>query len=129
MKVRSGFVSNSSSTSYVIAVTREFKATPEQIQAFYDRCNKYSEDDDVTDLDKAEKQMAEIVEVLCLNEDIWLGEAPSPNISNFVTACKDDVILTSLDGGPEDDTICNIFADKCKDKTIEKMKKLIGEQS
>ena len=77
MKIRQGFVSNSSRTSYVIALARNYKATKEQIQKFADGIAKW-EDEEYT-FEQADKQIKIIVEALCsiAGKCIWEEESPS----------------------------------------------------
>jgi hypothetical protein len=128
MKIRSGFVSNSSSTSYVIAVTRNFKTDQAGMQRFLDTCNEWS-DYEIKDLEQADAKMGEIIDALCSNEEIWTCEAPVPYISEFVDTFKDDIVLFAIDGGPDDGKVLNAFADSCKDKTIDKLKKIMESQN
>jgi hypothetical protein len=129
MKIRSGFVSNSSSTSYVIAVTRNFKTDQAGMQKFLDECSRWSDDDEITNLEQADKKIGEIIEALCSHEQIWTCEAPCSHISEFVDAFKDEIQISSLDGGPDDGKVLNILADNCKDKTMTKLKKLMETQN
>jgi hypothetical protein len=127
MKIRAGFVSNSSSTSYVIAVTRNFKTDQAGMQKFLDACISEWDDNEITDLEQADKKIGEIVEALCSHEQIWNTEAPVSHISEFVDTFKDDIVLFAIDGGPEDGKVLNAMADSCKEKTIAKIAKLLME--
>jgi len=128
MKIRAGFVSNSSSTSYVIALTRDFKTTQAKMQRFMDECDEYT-DVEITNLKQADECIGRIVESLCSNSEIWIDDSPVENLYEFITVFDDDITITSLDGGPEESKVCNIFADSCKDKTILKLKKITESQN
>ena len=122
MKIRKGFVSNSSSTSYVIALTRDYEASEEKVLEFmkeYEECY----DEELGSIEKARELIAWIIGKLCSSEQVWTEEYEG--VCCFIQAFSDDICLTYIDSGPDDSSISNIFADKCKDETIEKMKKFI----
>ncbi len=130
MKIRKGFVSNSSSTSYVIAVTRNFKPSPDKMQEFLDRCNQYSKSDMVVDIESAEKQIEAIVEDLCNRSQIWQDhDEPAEHMSDFVDIFEDEVQLFAIDSGSEDGKFLNVLADSCKDETMKKLTKLMKAQN
>ena len=129
MKIRTGFVSNSSSTSYVIALTRDFKPTPKQIKDFIQECNDYNEDDDndkdIVTKENAVEIISGIVEELCKNGELSWYEGEDVEIDNFVpfmSACSDSFEICAVNGGHGCDSLANILADDIKDKTTEIMK-------
>jgi len=125
MKIRLGFVSNSSSTSFVIALTRDFKATPEQLEKFIKECQEYNYEEDAKGKamtsEQATKTIAEIVEELCKNgEWSWCdGDIEIENFHPFMWACGDSVEICAVDGGHGCDSLANILADDLIDKTLE----------
>lgn len=127
MKLRNGFVSNSSSSSYIIAVTRDFQPTDEQIENF-----KNEFDEDLTS-DEAKKVMLHIIERMCQEEELWTGyDADAPNgWWEFLRICK-EVVITTSETGPDDGRCINVLADSCIDKTtaqMDKIRKLNNENS
>jgi len=126
MKIRLGFVSNSSSTSYVIALTRDFKATPEQLEKFISECQEYNYEEDAEGVamtpmtpEQAAKAISEIVEEICkCGEWSWYdGDIEIDNFTPFMYACSDDFEICAVDGGHGCDSLVNILADDLKDKT------------
>ncbi len=117
MKIRLGFVSNSSSTSYVIALTRDFKATPEQLDKFIEECGDF---DTKLTPDQATKSIGEIVEALCSSgEWSWYdGDISIDNFHPFLWAFGDSFEICAVDGGHGCDSLANILADDLRDKTI-----------
>jgi hypothetical protein len=100
------------------------------MQKFLDACNQWSDDDEVMDLETADKVVGEIVEFLCTNEEVWTSEGvPVRNLSEFVDAFEDEIVLFTIDGGPEDGKVLNALADSCKDKTMDKLKKIMESQN
>ncbi len=124
MKIRLGFVSNSSSTSYVIALTRDFRATPEQLDKFIEECG------DVENIkltpEQATKSIGKIVEALCSRGDwSWVDfDIGIDNFHPFMWACGDSIKISEADAGHGCDFLHNILADDLRDKTI----KLITEE-
>ena len=128
MKIRAGFVSNSSSTSYVIALTRDFKTSQAKVQAFMDECDPYA-NLEITSLEQADECIGRIVEALCSHDQIWMTESLVENVYEFINIFGDDIIITTMDGGPDDSQVCNIFADGRKDEMMTKLKKLVESQN
>lgn len=130
MKIRTGFVSNSSSTSFVIALTRDFRATPEQLEKFIDECKGYEEDAVAMTPEQATKAIEGIVEELCKVGDwSWSDGYDISNESenmehfhNFRYTCGDSFQIGESDGGHGCDFLHNILADDLIDKTTELMK-------
>ena len=131
MKIREGFVSNSSSTSYVIALTRDFKTTQAKMQEFVDRCNEWEKcEKHMMTLQKADVAVGEIVEALCGQEVIWdEHDDPPEHCREFMSTFKQEIGVADIDGGPEDGKYMNLFADSCKDKNIEMFKRITEEQN
>jgi len=123
MKIRLGFVSNSSSTSYVIALTRDFRATPEQLEKFIKECQEYNYEEETEGAamspEQATEAISKIVEELCsCGEWSWYdGDIEIDNFSPFMWACSDSFEICAVDGGHGCDSLANILADDLKDKT------------
>lgn len=117
MKIRLGFVSNSSSTSYVIALTRDFKPTPEQLDKFIEDCGDL---DTKLTPEQAIKSINKIVEALCSRgEWSWVDyNIEIDNFSPFMWACEDSFLISEIDGGHGCDSLANILADDLKEKTL-----------
>ncbi len=130
MKIRIGFVSNSFSTSYVIALARDFKTTQAKMQEFIDSCNKYErEEKNMLTLERADKVVEEIVEALCSQAIIWdEHDSPPEYTYNFVRTFGDEIGVVNIDGGPEDGKYVNLFADECKDKHIKMFERIMQKQ-
>ena len=126
MKLRLGFVSNSSSTSYVIALSRDFKATPEQLEKFIKNCKGYDEDSVAMTDEEGAETIAEIVEELCKQGEWSWGDGYGMNeqsenmehYHDFFFACGDSFRIADADGGHGGDFLINILADNNKDKTL-----------
>lgn len=125
MKIRLGFVSNSSSTSYVIALARNYKATKEQIQKFTDRIANW-EDEEYTS-EQADKQIKTIVDALCstAGKCIWIEDSPVQYLDEFINILEDDYILGKIDVSSEAGQVTNILADGNREKVAAKIKKMM----
>ena len=124
MKIRLGFVSNSSSTSYVIALTRDFKTTQDKVQKFMDLCDEWA-NVEITSLEQADEVIGRIVEALCSQSYIWLEESSVENLSEFINVFGDEIIIGAVDVSSESGSVSNIMADSCKEETMKKLKKLV----
>lgn len=129
MKIRSGFISNSSSTSYVIAVTRDFQPTDEQVKKFVERYNAWEKDEDDLSIESGKEQIVKIVDRICREEEVWTSpeyddkKDPLPKGIDVFEEIFEELHLVCMDGGPEDGRIINVLADKCKDKVVAQLKK------
>lgn len=126
MKIRLGFVSNSSSTSYVVALTRDFKTTQDKMQEFLDSRNKYTNEENWITLEQADKEVGKIVDALCTQGIIWEEyDSPPEYVRDFVKVFREDIRVVDIDGGPEDGKYINLFADDCKAENMKMFKKLM----
>jgi len=137
MKIRMGFVSNSSSTSYVVALTRDFKMSPEQLEKFIGECKGYEEDAVVMTPEQAQEVVTGIIDALCTTSswswcdgyDISECDERMEHFHNFFWTVREDILVSDADGGHGSDFLHNILADdiqkkmpklcKCKDKKDE----------
>lgn len=130
MKIRLGFVSNSSSTSYVIAVSRDFEATPEQLAKFIDECKDYDDNSSAMSVDQAKETIATIINAICEigswswcdSYDISESDERLEHFHPFRWACGDSFDISEVDGGHGSNFLHNILADDIK----EKMTKITG---
>ena len=121
MKIRAGFVSKSSSSSYVIVVPNSFevdKISNEEIDKSYIRdYNEYVRADDSVDYDKVKKDLAKCIEQGSLwHEDNYaMFEVSTTLLSKYV--------ISSIETGPEGGEISFI-----KQSSLERLlKKFNGE--
>jgi hypothetical protein len=121
MKYRQGFVSNSSSTSFVVAVPREFVPTEEQIKSFVREYNSWYTDAPISDPQKALDMINEIVNNLC--EDGFLYEL-SGKEEVFINVFP-EMYLTSIEGGPGENSCINILSDEKRKESMAMMKNLV----
>jgi hypothetical protein len=133
MKYRDGFVSNSSSTSFVIAVARDFSPTEEQIKKFTENYNEYNEyNEEAISLETGKEIIDAIVNHLCSSEipdfEVCLS-SPDGEDENYITLDRflnifREVILKTEDmGGSGQDMCVNILADLCINKVKSALKK------
>lgn len=122
MKIRAGFVSNSSSTSFVIALTRDFVPSEVGISKFIDDTIDYDTDIKMS-VEEAKKHIVNLVETLCEHGDIsaydgdW-GIENTNYVSAFLHSFEEDILISEADAGHGCDFLHNILADDLKDKTL-----------
>ena len=121
MKLRTGFVSNSSSSSFVIAITRDYVFSPEIKEKMYNEYINYWEEEEVS-MEQFDNLLKEGLNELCSgNGIIW--EEDSSSITSTILAELEDVVIASVDVGPDAGSTTNIFADN----RIKKVKKQLQE--
>lgn len=123
MKIRIGLVSNSSSTSYVIAITRDFKLSDEQKQKLFENYDPYEEDQ--LEIEGIEELFQKTVEKLCSSSQVWEEDDENNFLYAIVRVLKEEIVLTSLDGAPDAGCYVNVLSDKNKDDFIAKVQKLL----
>lgn len=125
MKIRIGFVSNSSSTSYVIAITRDFKLSDEQKQLLGDYYNEYEDEKDQITIEQIEKLFQKTLEKLCSSSQVWKDDTPL--FDSMIRTLKEKIVLAEIDGSPDEGCCVNVLSDKNKDDFIAKMQKLLPQ--
>ena len=110
MKIKGDFVTNSSSTSYVVLVPNEFRPDDDEIKKLY--TEEYSFDDELSD-EQLLKELPELFEILKEGEDLWYygGEGTNQSLWGMtLDICRThDFLLTSLDmNGEGNNTIIGI---------------------
>lgn len=133
MKIRIGFVSNSSSTSYVIAVTRDFVPSDKGLAEFINDTEDYDTDKKMS-VEEAKEHLANLIETLCVN-GVWSaydgdwsdGEHSVEHLSTFIYSFREEILISEADGGHGCDFLHNILADDLKEKTLKRALPLLNE--
>jgi len=71
MKIKSDFVTNSSSTAYIVAIPQEFVPTDEEIKEAYDFQILYAGDEEVTDEQLYKELKFELFDFLKEGDNLW----------------------------------------------------------
>jgi hypothetical protein len=132
MKIRMGFVSNSSSTSYVIAVMRDFVPSEKGLKEFIDDTKDYETDKKMSP-EIAKECISKIVEAICSGgswsayDGDWSmgGESEVEHMGIFIYSFRDQILVSEADGGHGCDFLHNIFADDI----VEKTNKIMGKEA
>jgi hypothetical protein len=127
MKFRSGFVSNSSSSSFVYLFPDDFDVnkidwekfdfTDYAAEACYDDAAEVEDDGNPVEAGSEENMKADIVKGLkkfFKEKELWYEEDGS--ICTAIEMLFSDYVIAEIDGGPEDGKV--ILADKAKVKKI-----------
>jgi hypothetical protein len=94
MKIRNGFVSNSSSSSFVILLPKNFDINTIDFEAELEKC-EYDE----TDAERVKEAMEEFIK----NGELW--EQESYEEVDIIHNILKKYVVTSFDGGPDDGKI------------------------
>lgn len=101
MKIRHGFVSNSSSTAFVILVPKDFALTKEEISEFKDSYNECCDNEDEIELSDADAIRIFNEIISCDNYNDRYGG----NVSSYVIKGifhKRGLVINSIQTGPDD---------------------------
>jgi hypothetical protein len=129
MKIRNGFVSNSSSSSFVLAVTRSFKlpkSLKEDLVAEYEDNSYRDEEESLT----ADEIIAIALDNLCSQKTIWQENAPVAVHVLLDTILRNKElrkrhVIHTIDSGPDDGMYINLLCDGEKEEFIENMKYIL----
>lgn len=123
MKIRKGFVSNSSSSSFVVAITRDFKLTDEEVELFREGYEEYHGDPCEFSDEQIHEIVAEIIDKSCREGMVY--DQDCSNIYAFEHALDDSYILANISAGCEEGGMVNLLKDKDKDAVLATMKTVI----
>lgn len=108
MKIRLGFVSNSSSTSYIIALRRDYHFSVEEVDKILESHNKWIDEDEIIKKENAPAALHEALEALCSSDHLadWHdGDTGIPAlVSGIVYVLKDKILLTTIEGAADGPT-------------------------
>jgi len=122
MKIRAGFVSNSSSTSYVVAIDRNFRTTQEKMQEFLDEVQGWEVDCDT--LEEADEIVGRIIEELCSDGEVFIDHEGPDGIESFLKVFN-EITIECVDVGPEDGRCVNILSDKDREMSIKQLRQIV----
>ncbi len=134
MKIRNGFVSNSSSSSFILAITRNFKLPEEFKEALVGEYEEYCGGDYEKDMPTADEIVEEAIDIICSKETIWQEDCP-PSVTALVHIVTDNNELskihyiTGLDAGPDEGQYINVLCDKEKDNFLSQMKIILEREN
>lgn len=129
MKIRRQFVSNSSSTSYVIALSRDIEITDEEKEKIRQVCmDCYN-----TDIENIDEYLEKALDELCSNEEVWQYSEDSRSeeyrivetvMEQIVEMLGDKIVITSIHGAPDCGAYVNVMSDFNRGRFVDKIKKM-----
>ncbi|KKM62759.1 hypothetical protein LCGC14_1518420 [marine sediment metagenome] len=111
MKIRCGFVSNSSSSAYILLLKKDFQFTDEQIEEIIGETGLEEERDE-----EMKGALNSALEHLKNGKDVWIEELPGCMGGAIAEALPDDLILTTVEMGPDAGQLINILTDEYVEK-------------
>ena len=123
MKIRNGFVSNSSSSSFVIAITRDYVFSPEMKQKIYEQY--VDVDGEEMPMEKFENVLTETVETLCRGNGEIYEDKFSPAMQGIVWMDK-EILIKIIDVPSECGLIYNLGADEIIEEKKKQLQKTLG---
>ncbi len=132
MKIRKGFVSNSSSSSYIVAITRDFKLPSEYKEDLMAEYSEYVYDpeESVT----ADEIVALAVDNLCSQKTIWYEHCPASvhALINTIT-CNHDLdekyVIITIEQGPDEGQYINMMCDGSQKAFTKKLKHILENKN
>ena len=122
MKIRQGFVSNSSSSSFVVLIPTNFELNDSDIDKFIQNAEDLAIDDEESVFEFKTKVFSSI-EDLNLGCTIYQQDIDSDIFNNLYEYFKEnDMIITSVESGPDEDKIISVTEFKIKN-ILSKLKK------
>jgi spore cortex formation protein SpoVR/YcgB (stage V sporulation) len=129
MKTRQGFVSNSSSTSFVVALSRDFVITDEAVSKFIDAYKNY--DNKRVTPEGSREKIEYAVDKLCGDGIVYAVDADDENdvcfVVEFLTELYPDILLAEIDTSSEMGCCVNILSDKSKKETLRKLNRIVDK--
>lgn len=123
MKIRKGFVSNSSSSSYVIAITRDLQFSEKEIAKFREGYENHHGDECDFTTEQIQEIVTEIVDKLCREGQIY--DEDCSELIPFADALDGSYGITNINVGCSEGGIINLLTDKDKNEVLSAMKKIV----
>ena len=134
MKIRQGFVSNSSSTSFILAIARNFKLPEEFKEALVREYTEYCWGDGIGEPPTADEIVEEAVNILCSKEATWQEDC-APSVTALAHIITDDNELakihyiTGLDTDSGGGQYINVLCDKEREGFLAQMKIILEKEN
>ena len=116
----------------VTALTRDFELTDEVIDKLVQEIEFFDDDEElVCDEERAKaeirKRMPDTIDKLCQG-DGYFWEDNFPFGTWELLNAIDDIVISSMDSGPDETKLVNILSDNNRDKIIPKIKKVLQNE-
>lgn len=134
MKIRNGFVSNSSSTSFILAIARNFELPEELKEKLVEEYKEYCWGDGMGEPPTADEIVEEAVNILCSKEATWQEDC-SASVTALVHIVTNDkelakvYYITELDAGPDEGQYINVLCDKERKGFLTQMKIILEKEN